>query len=166
MTPDELTVARLQADATLRARGHRYEDFALGRKFVHHWGRTVTQADNTLFSALTLHYNPHYTNAAFANAHGHPATVINPLLVFNTVFGLSVEDLSEGGGPFLGVDELVYLRRVYPGDTLHACSEVLARRLARSRPGYGIVTWHTRGTNQRGDEVIAFKRSNLVKTRN
>ena len=166
MTPNDSTVARLHADAKLRPRGNRYEDFEPGRHFVHHWGRTVTAADNTLFSTLTLHYNPHYTNQAFAVAHGHPTTPVNPLLVFNTVFGLSVEDLSEGGGPFLGVDELSYLQTVYPGDTLYARSEVVARRLASNRPGYGIVTWHTRGANQKGEEVITFKRTNLVKTRN
>jgi itaconyl-CoA hydratase len=165
MTTAPDTVARLKADARLWPRGHRYEDFDIGRRFVHHWGRTVSAADNTLFSTLTLHYNPHYTNQAFAQAHGHRDTPVNPLLVFNTVFGLSVEDLSEGGGPFLGVDELSYLKTVYPGDTLYARSEVVARRLASNRPGYGIVTWQTQGTNQHGDDVIRFKRSNLVKQR-
>ena len=94
MTPQDETVARLKARAKLRARGHRYEDFEPGQRFTHHWGRTVTAADNTLFTTLTLHYNPHYTNEAYARAHGHPTTPVNPLLVFNTVFGLSVEDLS------------------------------------------------------------------------
>ncbi len=166
MTPNETTVARLGAESRLRVRGHRYEDFEVGRQFVHHWGRTISAADNTLFATLTLHYNPHYTNADFAQAHGHPTTPVVPLLVFNTVFGLSVEDLSEGGGPFLGVDELGYLATVYPGDTLYARSTVIAARLASNRRGYGIVTWHTSGTNQRGEPVIDFKRSNLVKTRN
>lgn len=166
MTPSPTDpVARLKAEARLWPRGNRYEDFDIGRRFEHHWGRTVTESDNTLFSTLTLHYNPHYTNAAFARAHGHPTTPVNPLLVFNTVFGLSVEDLSEGGGPFLGVDELSYLAPVYPGDTLHARSEVVARRLASNRTGYGIVTWATLGTNQDCVEVIRFKRSNLVKQR-
>jgi len=159
------TVTRLKAEARTWTRGNRYEDFELGRRFVHHWGRTVTAADNTLFSTLTLHYNPHYSSADFARAHGHPDTPVNPLLVFNTVFGLTVEDLSEGGGPFLGVDELDYRKIVYPGDTLYACSEVVSRRLASNRPGYGIVTWQTWGTNQNGDEVIRFKRTNLVKQR-
>jgi acyl dehydratase len=166
MTPNELTVARLRTDAIPRTRGNRYEDFEVGRRFTHHWGRTVSAGDNTLFSTLTLHYHPHYTNEAFAAAHGHRTTPVNPLLVFNTVFGLSVEDLSEGGGPFLGVDELSYLQTVYPGDTLYAHSEVVAKRLASNRPGYGIVTWRTHGANQNGEEVITFKRSNLVKTRN
>ncbi|WP_326535577.1 MaoC family dehydratase [Pseudorhodoferax sp.] len=165
MTSNDETVARLHAQAQLRPRGNRYEDFEPGRRFVHHWGRTVTAADNTLFSTLTLHYNPHYTNEAYAQAHGHRTVPVNPLLVFNTVFGLSVEDLSEGGGPFLGVDALRYLVDVYPGDTLYARSEVLAARLA-SRPGYGIVTWHTTGANQHGQDVITFHRSNLVRTRN
>ena len=101
-------------------KGNRYEDFEPGRVFKHHWGRTVTELESTLFSTLTLHFNPHYFNAEYARAHGHPGIVVNPLLVFTTVFGLTVEDLSEGGGPFLGVNELTYHQPVYPGDSLRA----------------------------------------------
>ena len=165
MSANGETVLRLKAHAQLRRRGNRYEDFDLGRRFTHHWGRTVTAADNTLFSTLTLHYNPQYCNEAFARANGHQTTPINPLLVFNTVFGLTVEDLSEGGGPFLGVDDLSYGVVVYPGDTLFARSEVIAKRLASNRPGFGIVTWHSLGTNQQDQQVIDYKRSNLVRLR-
>jgi itaconyl-CoA hydratase len=165
MNLNDQTVARLKADAVLRMRGNRYEDFEVGRQFEHHWGRTVIAADNALFSTLTLHYNPQYTNEVFARTNGYATTPVNPLLVFNTVFGLSVEDLSEGGGPFLGVDELVYGQTVYPGDTLYANSLVVAKRLASNRPGFGIVTWHTIGTNQRAEQVISYKRSNLVRLR-
>lgn len=132
MTPTEDIVTRLKTDAKLRKRGNNDEDFAVGQRFVQHWGRTVTEVDNTMFS---------------------------------TVFGLSVEDLSEIGGPFLGVEECVYARDVYPGDTLYATSKVIAARLASHRPGFGIVTWSTVGTAQNGAEVVSFKRSNLVKTR-
>ncbi|GAA7767075.1 MULTISPECIES: MaoC family dehydratase [Cupriavidus] len=163
--PVDPVVARLKQDAQLRVRGNRYEDFEPGLRFTHHWGRTVTAADNTMFSVLTLHYNPQYTNDAVAQANGYAGVPLNPLLVFNTVFGLSVEDLSEGGGPFLGVDELAYLKPVYPGETLYASSEVVSRRPASNRPGYGIVTWHTHGTNQQGETVVEFKRSNLVRMR-
>jgi len=82
------------------------------------------------------------------------------------VFGLTVEDLSEGGGPFLGVNQLSYYQPVYPGDTLHARSVVLDRRLSDSQKGFGIVTWHTTGFNQRDEKVIDFKRTNLVRQRN
>src|SRR5689334_9447166 len=91
-----------RARARLVPKGNRYEDFEPGRVFKHHWGRTITESESTLFSTLTLHFNPHYYNAAYARAHRHPGVVANAMLVFSTVFGLTVEDLSDGGGPVLG----------------------------------------------------------------
>jgi itaconyl-CoA hydratase len=154
-----------RARARLVPKGNRYEDFEVGRVFKHHWGRTITESESTLFTTLTLHFNPHYYNAAYARAHGHPGIVANPLLVFTTVFGLTVEDLSEGGGPFLGVNELTYHQPVYPSDSLRAESTVLDRRVSDSHKGFGIVTWHTKGFNQREELVIDFKRTNLVRQR-
>jgi len=122
------------------------------------------QAENALFSTLTLHFNPHYFNVEYAKAHGHRDTLLNPLLIFNTVFGLSVEDLSEAGmGPFLGVDEMTHHRPVLVGETLTARSTVTAIRDTRSRPDFGIVTWHTQGFQSDGELVIDFKRSNLIR---
>jgi len=160
-----MDVEELKQRARPWPKGHRFEDFAVGRVFRHHWGRTLTEGDNTLFTTLTLHYNPLYTNAPYAAAHGHAGMVVNPLLVFNVVFGLSVEDLSEGGGPFLGVDDLEFMRPVLVGDTLTAESTVVAARESGTRPQFGIVTWRTRGFNQDGAEVVAYQRSNLVRKR-
>jgi len=143
-------------------KGHKFEDFAVGQVFEHHWGRTINEGDNSLFSSLTLSYNPHYFNAECARAHGHPGIVVNPLLVFLTTFGLSVQDLSEAGGLFLGVDDLTYHLPVYPGDTLTARSTVTDTRESASRPENGIVTWHTEGYNERGERVIDFRRTNLI----
>jgi itaconyl-CoA hydratase len=154
-----------RARAKLVPKGHRYDDFAPGQVFRHHWGRTLTESESTLFSTLTLHFNPHYYNAEYARAHGHPGIVANPLLVFTTVFGLTVEDLSEGGGPFLGVNELTFHRPAYPGDTLTARSTVLDKRLSDSMKDFGIVTWHTEGFNQREELAVDFKRTNLVRLR-
>ena len=151
--------------ATLKVRGNKFEDFTPGRTFEHHWGRTLSQAENALFSTLTLHFNPHYTNVEYARAHKHPDTPLNPMLVFNTVFGLSVEDLSEGGGPFLGIEALSFHTPVYPGDTLTARSTVVDRRDSTSHPDMGIVTWHTEGLDKKGTRVIDFRRSNLVRKR-
>jgi acyl dehydratase len=163
MTADP--VAELKARAKPWSRGNRFEDFSVGRVFQHHWGRTLTAGDNTLFVTLTLHYNPLYTNADYARAHGHADLVVCPLLLFNTVFGLTVEDLSEGGGPFLGVDRLTYHRPVLVGETVYAESEVVARRETASRPDYGIVTWHSKGFDAQGGLVIDYQRSNLVRKR-
>ena len=153
------------ARAVLKPKGNRYEDFAVGRRFAHHWGRTINSGDNSLFTTLTLHYNPLYTNLEYARAHGHPDVVVNPMLVFTTVFGLSVEDLSEGGGAFLGIEALTFHAPVYPGDTLTAQSAVVDRRDSSGNKGMGVVTWHTEGFNQRGARVIDFKRTNLINKR-
>lgn len=162
--PDSF-VANLRARAVPRRRGNSYEDFAVGQQFRHHWGRTLTEGDNTLFTTLTLHYNPIYFNRAYAEAEGHSGLVVCPLLVFGTVFGLSVEDLSEIGGPFLGVDALTYHRAVQVGETIYAESTVTGCRSTESRPDYGIVTWDTRGFAASGETLITFTRSNLVKKR-
>jgi acyl dehydratase len=149
----------------LLRKGRSFEEFEAGRRFEHHWGRTLTESDNALFTVSTLAYNPLYFNAEYARAEGHPGVVCNPMLVLCTVVGLSVEDLSEAGGPFLGIDELTFHLPVYPGDTLTSESTVVSARESGSRPGFGIVTWHTEGRNQRGELVVDYKRSNLVAKR-
>lgn len=150
--------------AVLWRKGNLFEDFTIGQRFDHHWGRTLNEGDNSLFSTLTLHFNPMYFNKVHAQAHGHRDVQVNPLLVFNTVLGLSVEDLSEAGGPFVGVEQLVYGEPVYPGDTLSAHSTTIDARLSDSKPGFGIVTWRTEGLNQTGAMVVRFQRANLVMT--
>ena len=154
-----------RARAVLKAKGRLFEDFEVGQRFDHHWGRTILESDATLFATLTLAFNPLYFNRAYAKAHDHPDIVVNPQLVFNVTLGLSVEDLSEIGGPFLGVWELVYDRPVYPGTTITASSVTLDKRVSESNPANGIVTWRTEGHDETGARVCAFRRSNLVRRR-
>jgi itaconyl-CoA hydratase len=152
--------------AVYRARGHLYEDFEVGQEFVHHWGRTITESDTVLFSTMLLHFNPLYFNRDYAKAHGHPDIVVNPHLLFNTVLGLSVEDCSEIGGPFLGVYDLVYDRSIYPGTTVVARSTTVEKRLSGSDPKNGIVTWRTEGFDSDGKRIVGFRRTNLMRRRN
>ena len=152
-------------DFPIRLRGHSFDDFAIDMVFDHHWGRTIEQSDNILFSLTTLQFNPLFFNREYARADGHADIVVAPMLVFATVFGLSVEDLSERGGAFLGVDDLSFEAPVHVGDTLTARSTVRALRPSKSDANYGIATWLTEGFNQRGDRVIVFTRSNLVPRR-
>ena len=146
-------------------RGHQYQDFEVGQVWPHHWGRTLTAGDNALFSAATCNWNPMHLNAEFARGHGHPDMVVNPMLVLCTVLGLSVEDLSEGGGPFLGVNECTFHAPVYPDDTISARSIVEEMRASTSRAGTGIVTWYTEAFNQRDELVLSYRRTNLVAMR-
>jgi itaconyl-CoA hydratase len=154
------------ADFPVKDRGASFSRFRPGQLFDHHWGRTVTAGDNMIFTASMCNWNPMHTDAEYARAHGHPDVVVNPMLVLCTVIGLSVEDLSESGGPFLSVEECRFPVPVYPGDTLTASSVVLSARRSRSRPGSGIVTWRTTGVNQREEVVCEYLRSNLIAERN
>jgi itaconyl-CoA hydratase len=146
-------------------KGHAFEDFQPGRVFAHHWGRTLGAGDNSLFTTATLAFTPLYFNAEYARAHGHPDVVVHPLLVLCTAVGLSVEDLSEAGGPFLGVDAVRFERPVHPGDTITVRSVVVAARDSESRPHFGIVTWRTEAQTQPGDIVVRNERTNLVAKR-
>lgn len=143
------------------SRVRHFEDFEVGQTFVHHWGRTFTTADNTVFTTSMCCWLPTYLNVPYAQAHGHPDTIIHPMFVLCTVVGMSVEDLSEGGGAFLGLDDCTFHRPVYPGDTLVARSMVVGARPSASRPG-GIVSWHTEAHDQHDELVVDFVRTNLV----
>ena len=155
----------IRARAKFWPKGRLFEDFRQGQKFDHHWGRTITESDTILFSNLTLSYNPIYFNRPYARQQGHPDIVINPQLVFNVVLGLSVEDCSEIGGPFLGVYDLIYDKPVYPGVTIVAQTETIELRTSESNPQNGIVTWRTEGFDETGTRVVGFRRSNLVRRR-
>ena len=156
--PGEYTHAAMTFDPTTYVplvKGHAFEDFSVGQRFEHHWGRTLTEADNALFTTLTLAYNPLYFNAEYARAQGHPRVVLNPMLVLCTVVGLSVEDLSEAGGPFLGSRRPAFHAARLP--RRHATPRAApssTRASPESGPGFGIVTWHTEGRNQRGELVV------------
>jgi acyl dehydratase len=142
---------------------NRYDDFPPGRRFDHHWGRTITADEATSFAAQHVIHEPLRFNQIYARHLGYPDLVVSPILVYAIVLGLSVEDLSESGGPFLGSDQVRFLAPVYPGDTLFASSVVLSRRDSGSKKDFGIVEWETSGCNQNGEPVIVFRRANLVR---
>lgn len=119
--------------------------------------------DALWYATFSLQYNPIYTNKEAAIDAGFRGVVVHPVFVFTTALGLSVEDLSEAGGPFLGVDDVRHFAPVYPGDTIYAHSEVISRRLTASRPGWGIVEWATHAVNQDGHRVVEYRRRNLSK---
>jgi acyl dehydratase len=142
--------------------GRKFEDFEIGQVIEHHWGRTITESDVVTFATATCLWNPLYLNREFAKAHGHPDLVIPPVLALCVVVGLSVEDLSEAGGPFLGLGDCIFHRDLHVGDTLTARSTVMAARPSTSRPSFGIVTWRTEAFEQGGANALTYSRTNLV----
>ncbi|HJZ87427.1 MAG TPA: MaoC family dehydratase [Polyangia bacterium] len=147
------------------SRGRYFEDFEVGAVYRHHWGRTITEGENALFSTWTMNVNPIHFNREHARALGYETTPVNQMLVMNVVFGLSVEDLSEKAIAHLGYWKMRFGKPVFPGDTLFSESEVLGKRPSESKDDRGIVHVRTRGYNQREELVIEYERRILVKKR-
>ena len=158
-------MAAATGSVTFMKKGRFYEEFTSGRVFNHHWGRTIHQSDNLLFCTMLMHFNPMYFNLEFARAHGHPSEVVNPYLAFNVVFGLSVEDLSEAGGFFLGMKDLVFKQPVYAGDTLTATSTVLEQRSPARSPVWNSDLAHRRLQSARGLCVVLSAQQFCSQTR-
>lgn len=68
-------------------------------------------------------------------------------------------------GPSPGFRDLKWLRPVLAGDTLTYESEVAETRALESRPQWGMVNFHTTGTNQRGELAFSFTSSVFVPRR-
>ena len=143
-------------------RGRFLEDFEVGDTFRSRLGRTVSEADNTWFTLLTMNTNQiHFNHADAAQSEfGQPLVVSS--LTLAIVLGLSVADTSENAAANLGWVDIRLPRPVHAGDTLWAESEVLSVRPSGSRPSCGIVGVRTEGVNQRAETVISFERSFLV----
>lgn len=139
--------------------GRWYEDFSTGDVFRSRIGRTISETDNTWFTALTHNTNQVHFNQPFAEGTRFGRILVNSCLTVALVTGLSVPDTSENGTANLSWTDIRLPNPVFVGDTLWAESEVLETRESRSNADVGIVSIRTRGINQRGETVIEFRRS-------
>jgi itaconyl-CoA hydratase len=140
-------------------RGRYFEDFDVGDVFRSRLGRTITETDNTWFTAVTMNTNQAHFNAAFADGTRFGRLLVNSCFTLALVTGLSVPDTSENGTANLAWDDIKLPNPVFVGDTLFAESEVLGLRESGSNPSVGIVSLRTRGLKQDGTVVIEFRRT-------
>lgn len=145
--------------------GRYFEDFEVGDAYEHRPGKTVTEADNHLFTLLTLNTHPLHFDAEYGAATEFGRNLVVSTYTLSLLIGMSVSDLSQKAIANLGMDEMRFPSPVFAGDTLYAESEVLAKRASASRPGQGIVEVRTTGKNQRGETVCVFRRTMLIPTR-
>jgi itaconyl-CoA hydratase len=143
-------------------RGRFFENFTPGDIYQHPLGRTISEADNTWFSLLTMNTNEIHFNKEYAarSEFGKPL-VVSTLLIAIAV-GQSVSDTTQNAFANLGFDDLRLTAPVFIGDTVWSESVVLEKRESASRPHAGIVTIRTRTVNQAGVEVMSFKRTFYV----
>jgi len=145
--------------------GRSYEDFAVGDVYEHRPGRTITQADNTWFTLLTMNTHPLHFDEEYAKATEFGRCLVASPLTVAMLVGMSVTDVSQKAIANLGWREIRLPAPVFAGDTLYAESEVLEKRESKSRPEAGLVTVRTTGRNQDGAVVCTFERTILVAKR-
>ncbi len=142
--------------------GKYYEELKVGDRIRHTQGRTVTEMDNVLFSAITMNDQPLHINEDFASRTIFGKRVVNGLYTMALVVGLSVGDLTEGTiVANLSYDHVVHTKPVFHGDTIYAETEVIEKRESKSNPDRGIVRFKHAGRNQNGEIVVEIERTAL-----
>jgi itaconyl-CoA hydratase len=145
--------------------GRYYDDFAVGDTYKHWPGRTITAADNTWFTLLTMNQHPIHFDEEYAKKSEFGKPLVNSTLTLAIVTGMSVADVSQHAIANLGWTDIVMPAPVFNGDTLYAETSVLEKRESKSRPGQGIVSVATRAWKQDGTTVMTFQRTILVPKR-
>ena len=114
--------------------GKYFEELEVGMKFKHALGRTVTEMDNVLFSALTMNTQPLHVDEHFASKTEFGQRLVNGLYTLGLVVGLTVSELTEGTiVANLGYDKVIHPNPVFHGDTIYVETEVLDKRESKSR---------------------------------
>lgn len=149
-----------------RPQGRYFEELPVGTVIRHRLRRTLTEADNVLFTTLTMNPQPLHLDHEYAAQSEFGQPLVNSLLTLSLLVGLSVHELTLGTLiANLGLDGVAFPKPVFHGDTIRAESEVLEARESASRPGQGVVTVEHRAHNQRGELVARCRRTMLVKKR-
>lgn len=146
--------------------GKYYEDLEVGQIIKHAMGRTITEADNVLFSALTFNTQPLHINEDYAARTEFGQRIVNGIFTLGVVIDISVPELTQGTIiANLGYEQVNHPHPVFHGDTIYVETEITHRRESRSRPDCGIVTLKHIGRNQDGVIVIEVTRSALFRRR-
>ena len=144
-------------------RGLWFEEFELGARYLHRPGRTVTEADNVLFTTLTMNTQALHLDAAFAATQPFGQRLVNSMFTLSTLVGSSVAQLTQGTlVANLGFSEITFPAPLFLGDTMYSSTVVEQKRLSASRPGQGIVVLHHTARNQDDVVVATAVRSTLV----
>ncbi len=144
-----------------------YEDLIVGE--TRQYGNYVVEREEVIDFASKYDPQPfHLDDAAAAETHfgrlsasgWHTASMMMRM----NVDSWAEDKQASLGSP--GVDELKWLRPVYPGDTLRCETTLLEKRRSASRREMGLVKSRTDVFNQDGVKVMSMIANGLIKVRN
>lgn len=75
--------------------GRYFEEFAVGEIYEHRPGRTISEADNTWFTLLTMNQHPLHFDFVYAAKSEFGRPLVNSCLTLSIVVGMSVSDISQ-----------------------------------------------------------------------
>jgi len=154
------------ARRVVEQRGLYFDELEEGVVYAHRPGRTVTEADNVLFTTLTMNTQALHLDAAWSAGQTFGQRLMNSMFTLATMVGQSVTQLTQGTIiAQLGLTDVSFPHPLFHGDTLYTETVITGRRLSASRPGQGIVTMEHTGRNQDGTVVARATRSCLMWTR-
>lgn len=143
-----------------------FEEFEVDGEIKHSLSKTIFESDNNFFSLMTMNHHPVHTNVDYASHNQHGQVLVVGTLVFSLVVGMTVPDISGKAIANLGYENIKHLAPTFVGDTIYARTKILDKRESKSKGDRGIVYVETIGYNQRGEDVISFRRNVLVKKHN
>jgi acyl dehydratase len=163
VTPDASANDTAGRGREIVQRGLYYDELDIGARYLHRPGRTATEADNVLFSSITMNTQALHLDAAFSESQPFGQRLMNSMWTLATMVGASVSQITQGTlVAQLGLTDVSFPAPLFHGDTLYTETEVLDKRLSASRPGQGIVTLRHTGRNQRGEVVALATRTALM----
>ena len=140
-----------------------FDELKVGMVFKHETRRTITEADNVFFSALT--HNPAYLHIDEEYCKNHTEfgqRIVNSAFTLGLMVGVTVADTTLGTAVAnLGWDEVRFPKPLFHGDTVRVETEVLQLRESKSRPNAGVVEFIHRAYNQKNELVAHCRRSAL-----
>ncbi len=143
--------------------GRWFEELEPGLEVRHAIARTITEADNVWFSAMTMNPAPIHLDEDFASQGEFGARLVNSLFTLGLLVGITVHELTMGTTVAnLGFSSVTFPAPLFHGDTLSAASRVLAARASSSRPDQGVVEFEHTGFNQHGAVVARCERAALM----
>ena len=143
-----------------------FDDFVPGQEIE--LGQRTVSEDEIIAFATQFDPQPfHLSDEAAAQTHfgrlsasgWHTCAMTMAMLVEN----LKAHKQAGLGSP--GIDELKWLRPVYPGDVLRCESELIDKRVSASRPEMGIFKTLLTVFNQDDVAVMSYRSNGLIRTR-
>jgi oxepin-CoA hydrolase/3-oxo-5,6-dehydrosuberyl-CoA semialdehyde dehydrogenase len=142
-----------------------FEELRIGETWNTH-GRTVTEADVVNFAGISGDFFYAHMDDGAARASLFERRVAHGYFVLSAAAGLFVDPAP---GPVLanyGLDNLRFVKPVYPGDTIRVrltCKQKTAKDTTDGQVPQGVVAWDVEVTNQNAEPVAVYTILTLVK---